>query len=350
MIKFKKGNILLAETEALVNTVNTVGVMGKGIALQFKEHFKENYKLYKKACEKNEIDIGKMFVTSTNRFNGPKYIINFPTKKHWRSPSKIEYIQDGMQDLLYVIKEKNIKSISIPPLGSGNGGLNWVQVKSLILNNLSKINNIEVIIYEPSQVAYDKSYTKKAIKPKLTSIRAMVLSIFNQYNAMGYRLSILEGQKLVYFLQRLGEELRLEFVKHKYGPYAQKLIHVMYDLEGHYLSGMKFKDAKRYDPIVVLEDRISEIQKFVRDSCSVEQKRRLHQTYSLIEGFESPLGMELLSTVDYVLKHEVAQTTNLDEVQKKVLSWNSRKKKLIQPSYIEVAYKKLMNFKESLYN
>ena len=126
------GNMLEADTEALVNTVNTVGVMGKGIAIQFKERFPMNFKIYANACKKGDMQVGKMLVVKENTLDGEKLIINFPTKKEWFRMSQYSYIEDGLKDLVNVIEEYNIKSIAIPPLGFGNGGLKWEKVKPLM--------------------------------------------------------------------------------------------------------------------------------------------------------------------------------------------------------------------------
>jgi O-acetyl-ADP-ribose deacetylase (regulator of RNase III) len=152
MIVFTEGNLLKAKTEALVNTVNTVGVMGKGIALMFKEAFPENFRAYAAACLKSEIKVGRVFVTERQDWvDGPKWIINFPTKQHWRNPSKIEWIKEGLQDLLRVIREHEIKSIALPPLGCGNGGLDWKDVRPLIQSSLGSLEDVRVIVYEPTE-------------------------------------------------------------------------------------------------------------------------------------------------------------------------------------------------------
>lgn len=145
MINFVKGDILLSNDEAIINPVNIVGVMGKGLALQFKEKYPLNFKLYHNACKNNKVQIGKMYATRENN----KIIINFPTKKHWRNPSKIEYINSGLDSLILLIQQNNIKSVSIPPLGCGCGGLNWDEVKQLIIQKLSILDNVIINIYEP---------------------------------------------------------------------------------------------------------------------------------------------------------------------------------------------------------
>src|SRR5260221_2869637 len=150
--EFKTSNLLDANTEALVNAVNTVGVMGKGIALEFKKRFLKNYLIYRQAYINGELCIGKMLVTDTGLAKNPHYIINFPTKKHWKEKSKIEYIQEGLMDLVLIVDEKNIQSVAIPALGCGLGGLNWQDVRPLILKAFEPLKNIHLMVFEPFEV------------------------------------------------------------------------------------------------------------------------------------------------------------------------------------------------------
>ena len=150
MIHYTQGNLLDAQADAIVNTVNTVGVMGKGIALMFKERFPKNMREYAKACKAKEVHAGKMFVTETGELLGPRWIVNFPTKQHWRYPSKMEWITSGLEDLKRFIEEKNLKSIAIPPLGAGNGKLDWAAVKPEIEKFLSSLSDVDIYVYEPS--------------------------------------------------------------------------------------------------------------------------------------------------------------------------------------------------------
>jgi O-acetyl-ADP-ribose deacetylase (regulator of RNase III) len=162
MISYTTGNLLDAQTEALVNTVNEVGVMGKGIALMFREAFPANTAAYEAACKDGEVRVGRMFVTENRALNGPRWIINFPTKKHWRYPSKIEWIRDGLADLQRVIKDKDIKSIALPPLGCGNGGLEWSQVRPAIEAALSELNDVNVIVFGPT-AAYQNAAQREGL-------------------------------------------------------------------------------------------------------------------------------------------------------------------------------------------
>ncbi len=145
------GDLLKVEADAIVNTVNCVGVMGKGIALQFKKKWPENFKAYEKACKAGSIRPGSMFVHELGRLAGkPYFIINFPTKDHWRGKSELSFIEDGLKDLVRMVREHGIRSIAIPPLGCGNGGLDWSVVKPLIEQAfLPLIGEVDVLAYAP---------------------------------------------------------------------------------------------------------------------------------------------------------------------------------------------------------
>ncbi|MBE0570518.1 MAG: macro domain-containing protein [Ignavibacteriaceae bacterium] len=348
----KKGNLLDADTEAIVNTVNTHGVMGAGVALQFKKAFPENFKLYEKAAKEGKIKIGKMFVTETGKITNPKYIINFPTKQHWRNPSKLVWIKEGLEDLKKFINKKKIGSIALPPLGCGNGKLDWNDVRLLIVSTLEAITNLQVYLFEPSDFAYQKVSTKTYTKmPSLTSTRAMIVALLQRYRILGYELTLLEAQKLVYFLERFGEPLKMKFSKGTYGPFSEILTHVLSDLDGHYIAGMKQKTAKPFDKIIVNKNELYKVYKFIESNCSEEQKQRLDNVYKLIEGFESPLGMELLATVDFVLINEITQNLFSEiDLEKKIHSWSARKQKLIRKEYIDIALERLKEFDKQLYS
>jgi len=338
MIHFKKGNILEANVEALVNTVNTVGIMGKGIALAFKRKFPENYKIYKEACDNNKLKIGDLLVTQTGR-STPKYIINFPTKQHWRNRSKIEYIETGMEKLVEVIKEKNIQSIAIPPLGCGNGGLNWKDVKPVIVKGLESVkDSTEIILYEPG---YNNQSVSSKKSVKLTPARAMLLSALNSYKILGYSINLLVAQKLAYFIQRLGEPLNLEYEKGYYGPYSHQLQHLLKHLNGYY---MHFKHEKTTPGTNIKLDHLEEVEEYKNNKLTKEQKERLNRVNNLIEGFESPYGLELLATVDYI--HKQLGITDTDQITEEISNWTNRKKDLMKPYHIEVANERLNEFSQ----
>jgi O-acetyl-ADP-ribose deacetylase (regulator of RNase III)/uncharacterized protein YwgA len=338
MITFTTGNILQAEAEALVNTVNTVGVMGKGIALAFKKSFPRNFKAYEEAVKKEELQIGKVLLTETGEIT-PKYIINFPTKKHWRHPSKIEYVEAGLKDLVRVIETHHIQSIAIPSLGCGNGKLDWQEVKPLLLSYLQPLaGKVDVQVYEPG---YNDQRVVEKEAVKLTPARAMLLHLLDQYQVLGYAVNLLVAQKLAYFLQKFGEPLNLEFEKGHFGPYAHRLQHLLKYLNGSFIY-FKEEENKPGTPIHLNQALLPEVQDYLSQQLSPEQKRRVEQVLQLIEGFESPFGLELLATVDYVVQH--TQIEHPEKLQEEVHKWTSRKKSLMKPYHIQVARERLGDF------
>jgi len=338
MIITAEGNLLQASADALINTVNTEGVMGKGIALQFREAFDLNYRLYRQACKEQRVRVGEMFVTETHELVGPRFIINFPTKRHWKEKSRLEYITEGLEDLKRIIAEYGIKSVAMPPLGCGNGGLNWSQVRPLIEQSLAEII-VPVYLYEPSATISKRERQPTADAQKLTPSRAMLLAAMRAYSSLGYSLSLIEVQKLAYFLQRLGEPLKLNFVKGQYGPFASNLGHVLQRMDGAYLRGMAYKEAKPFAELTLMEEKFPEVEAYIAQYLTDQQKEQVAHLTQLIEGFESPLGMELLATVDYLL--DAREADDLPTLVQAVGAWNERKRKVLPPEYIGLAFERL---------
>lgn len=306
MITFTRGNLLEARAEALVNTVNTVGVMGKGIALMFKERFADNFRRYAAACKAKEVRTGTMFVTEVNELDGPRWIINFPTKQHWRGNSRLEWITEGLQDLRRFLIENQVKSIAIPPLGAGNGGLNWEKVRPQIEQALANLDT-DILVFEPT-LAY-QNVAKRAGVENLTPARALIADLVRRYWVLGMECSLLEVQKLAWFLERSIERaglkpLDLRFAPHKYGPYADRLRHLLEGLDGSYLHcDKRIGDAGPLDVIWFDDDRKTVVQTYLQSEAK-EYLPALEATAALIDGFESPYGMELLATVDWLLSQE----------------------------------------------
>lgn len=344
-MKFITGNLFESNAEALVNTVNTVGVMGKGVALQFKERFPANYKLYESACKKGEVQIGRMFITSTDSLMNPKWIINFPTKKHWMHKSSYEFIEAGLNDLASQIQKLNIQSIAIPSLGAGQGGLNWEKVKEIIQVKLGHLC-IDIRVFEPVNLVKSNSIHGKT---NLTKPRALVLALISQYKKMGYDISLLEIQKLAYFLQRMGQkDLKLNYKQYLYGPYAHNLQHLLHELEKGYISSDKsVLDSKPLDLIFLNNDKLEEILQFVEQECSIEEKERLRNLFTLMSGYESPFGLELLSTVDWILASTNAQLS-ASEIKDKIKLWSRRKDDNFQVEHVLAAKKRLSQFQSEL--
>lgn len=306
MIIFTQGNLLEARTEALVNTVNTVGVMGRGIALMFKERFGENFRRYAAACKAKEVRTGKMFITEAYELNGPRWIVNFPTKRHWRGDSRLEWISEGLQDLRQFLIENEVKSIAVPPLGAGNGGLDWADVRPQIEAALADLDT-EILVFEPT-LTYQNVAKRGGIE-KLTPARALIAELVRRYWVFGVECSLLEIQKLAWFLERNIEHaglksLDLRFTPHKYGPYADRLRHLLNGLDGSYLHcGKRISDADPSDVIWFDDGRKTFVQTYLKSEAK-EYAPTLEATAALIDGFESPFGMELLATVDWLLSQE----------------------------------------------
>lgn len=338
MITFKTGNILESQTEALVNTVNTVGIMGKGIALAFKKTFPIVMEQYSKAVKEESFHIGVVQVVETNSIL-PKYVINFPTKKHWRHPSKMEYIDQGLKDLVNKITEYNIKSISVPPLGCGNGKLKWVNVKPLMIKHFNQISNdINIVIFEPGFADQTMVHKKEV---ELTPARAMLIYLLKEYQVLGYSVNLLVAQKLAYLLQRFGEPLRLKFEKGPYGPYAHNLLHLLKYLNGSFIW-FKQDDNKPGTPLNIDSSKYPLVEEYIGKNTSEEQRKRLKNVLDIIEGFESPYGLELLATVDFIIQN--TSTTNHEIIMKDIHNWTSRKKSLMKPHHIQVASEQINSF------
>lgn len=350
MIIYTKGNLLDASAEALVNTVNTVGVMGKGIALMFKDRFPKNMSEYAKACKDGRVKTGEMFVTETDELIGPRWVINFPTKQHWKGNSKMEWIETGLQDLRRFLVENQIKSIAIPPLGSGNGGLEWQAVKPKIEHVLGDLENIEILVYEPTDKY--QNVAKKAGVKALTPARALIAELIRRYWILGMECSLLEVQKLAWFLQRVIEqveiknELDLKFEANFYGPYANNLMHLLNALDGSYLqSDKRIPDC---DPLGVVWFNEQERDKVIAylNSEAKSYLPALEKTTKIIDGFESPYGMELLSTVDWLLVQEGCKP-DLASVRLGINNWPAgtqwaeRKNKLFDDKSIQLAIDRL---------
>ena len=324
MIEFKKGNILAEDVEAVVNTVNCVGIMGRGIALQFKNSFPENFKAYAAACKKDEVQPGRMFVYDTGRLTNPRYIINFPTKRHWKGKSRMEDIDSGLAALAVEIRARSITSIAIPPLGSGLGGLDWSKVRPRIEASLRGLDNLRVVIFEPSEANADKRANSSSDAPKMTSGRAALVELMYRYlsGLLDPFISLLEVHKLMYFLQTAHEPLRLIYTKGPYGPYAENLRHVLRAVEGHLVAGYADGGDAPDKQLELVPGAVEDARAFLKDKSSTVS--RLNKVFDLVEGFETPFGLELLSTVHWIVTHEQAET--LDDLVAKTYAWNDRKR------------------------
>jgi O-acetyl-ADP-ribose deacetylase (regulator of RNase III) len=326
MIEFTSGDILKCEADALVNTVNCVGVMGRGIALQFKNAFPENFKAYEAACKREAVQPGLMFVFDTGQLTPPRFIVNFPTKRHWRGKSRIEDIEAGLNDLVRVIRDEGIRSIAIPPLGCGLGGLEWNDVRPRIERALGQLEDVHVrvLVFEPiGAPATDKMAHVREV-PTMTAGRAALVELMHRYlgGLLDPFVTLLEVHKLMYFMQEAGEPLRLKYVKAPYGPYAENLRHVLRTVEGHLIAGYADGGDAPDKPLTLVPGAIQEASVFLDQHT--DSRERLARVTQLVEGFESPYGLELLSTVHWVMTHE--GVSQLDDVAACIHAWNPRKR------------------------
>lgn len=338
MIELKTGNLLEADVEALVNTVNTVGIMGKGIALQFRQAFPENYEVYRKACAKNEFEIGQVLVVPLASLTNPRYIVNFPTKRHWKGSSRMSDIDEGLHALVAAVRQYQIESIAVPPLGCGNGGLDWQQVRPRIEAAFAELPKVRVELYVPIGAPEPEKIQVRTQRPNWTPGRATLVGLLETYADPGYKLTLLEVQKLMYLLQECGQPLKLNYVKGEFGPYTEQLHPVLQRIEGHFVRG--YGDRSRSTPIWLLPGAADEARKALENAP--ETNERMERVRALISGFETPYGMELLTTTHWVATRECAVAArDLDVVIERFHAWNQRKRKLFQASHIRVAWDRL---------
>lgn len=338
MITSGKGNLLRADVDAVVNTVNTVGVMGKGIALQFKKAYPRMFKEYERACKDGEVQLGRMNVWATGAMDGPKYVINFPTKGHWRASSRLVDIEAGLGDLVDVVRKHGIASIAIPPLGCGNGGLDWDDVEPLIVGAFADLPDVEVKIYPPLGAPAASEMPNATPRPAMTTGRAALVSLLAQYSRLAIGATPIEMQKLMYFLQELGEPLNLTFKPVRYGPYADNLRHVLNLLEGHFITGYGdgsalVLEADAMRPMPGAEDEAAEFL-----ATHPETRDRVKRVMTAIEGFESRDDIELLASVHWVVSHDSSAAADWRVAMEQIHGWTARKKRIFNAEDIEMAW------------
>lgn len=323
MIEYKTGDILAEDLEALVNTVNCVGFMGRGIALQFKKAWPENFKAYAAACRRQEVQPGRMFVFETGRLTPPRYIINFPTKRHWAGKSRIGDIEAGLLALREEVRKRGIHSIAIPPLGAGLGGLEWAEVRARIEGTMRELPVVRIVVFEPKGAPAPGRKHRAREVPAMTPGRAALVGLMDRYLAglLDPFVSLLEVHKLMYFMQEVGEPLRLRLAKGSYGPYAENLRHVLSQIEGYYVSGYGAGGDDPDKPLELVPGAVEDARAALAERP--ETLARFERVSRLVKGFESPFGLELLSTVHWVITHEGA--TSEEDVVARTYGWGERK-------------------------
>ncbi|MCX4994627.1 type II toxin-antitoxin system antitoxin DNA ADP-ribosyl glycohydrolase DarG [Streptomyces longwoodensis] len=352
VIQESKGNLLEADVEAIVNTVNTVGVMGKGIALQIKQAFPENFKQYKAACDRGELKIGEIFVHDAHHLGPRRYILNFPTKRHWRGKSRIEDIEAGLAALVEVLRKFGIESVAVPALGCGNGGLDWDDVRPLIYAAFESLPKVKVLLFPPTGAPAPSAMPVRTSAPNMTRGRAALVALLSGYveQAKSERVeasdgaSLLELQKLMYLLQATGTPMRLNYTKARYGPYADNLNHQLQRMEGHLVRGYGDRTQRILDfhPIKLTAGAASLAESWMQDNRDEDLKESIHKVLELIDGFASPYGLELLCTTHWVM-HELGPNAPQNEVVATLQKWSRRKAEIFTDRHIAVAWQRLQS-------
>jgi O-acetyl-ADP-ribose deacetylase (regulator of RNase III) len=332
MIEYKTGDLLAEQAEALVNTVNCVGFMGRGVALQFKRAWPENFTAYAAACARQEVQPGRMFVFDTGRLTPPRYIINFPTKRHWRGKSRIEDIESGLTALVEVVHARGIRSLALPPLGSGLGGLDWREVRPRIERALGALPGVRVIVFEPAGAPARLAKSGKV--PAMTPGRAALVGLMDRYLAglLDPFVSLLEVHKLLYFMQEAGEPLRLRFAKGPYGPYAENLRHVLSAIEGYYVSGYGAGGDAPDKTLELVPGAVADAWAALGERP--ESEARFERVARLVEGFESPFGLELLATIHWLGTRE--SVSGAEALIDRTYAWAEHKRQF-SPGQIALA-------------
>ncbi|MCQ6521708.1 MULTISPECIES: type II toxin-antitoxin system antitoxin DNA ADP-ribosyl glycohydrolase DarG [Bacillus] len=352
MITYLQGNLfsLYDKVDAITNTVNCVGVMGKGIALEFKKRFPENYKEYRVKCASKELTIGQSFVYEIPFHLQTKYIINFPTKKHWRHPSKVEYVEQGLDNLTTLIAEYNIKSIAMPALGCGNGNLDWKVVKPIIEEKLRHLKDVNIIVFEPS--IQNKKQTKPEPKqesklelkrPRLTKDRKKLLLLMNEYNTStkGPLLTYLEVNMLSYLL--FFENEKMQFILKSNGPFLDEIKNIILLLSTYYIEPIPNTTPNSATQIKILNTNIPSKKEILSDEHYLKVK-------NLIKGFETYNELLVLSVTHWFMFKENTDTQYLLQTVYNWLQQNNHidvEKPLIQKALnrLEMVYTKTENLK-----
>jgi O-acetyl-ADP-ribose deacetylase (regulator of RNase III) len=265
--------------------------------------------------------------------------VNFPTKRHWRSASRIEDIEAGLAALASEVRRLRLASIAIPPLGCGLGGLRWTAVRPLIEQALGGLGDVRVVVFEPGDRRETDRLPQGGVIPELTPGRAVLIALMEKYLAvlLDPSLSLLEVHKLMYFAQEAGEPLRLSFVKARYGPYAQNLRHVLARIEGHLITGYGDGGEDPHKELELLPGAADRAR--AKLEGTPETRQRFDRVAKVIDGFESSFGMELLATVHWVMSREHARGP---EVVAAIHRWNPKKRKFAADQ-IQVAAKRLLD-------
>jgi O-acetyl-ADP-ribose deacetylase (regulator of RNase III) len=274
---------------------------------------------------------------------GPRWIINFPTKGHWRSRSRLEDIDSGLRSLVDTIQRLQIRSIALPPLGCGHGGLDWAEVRPRIESTLGGLSGVRVLVFAPGAPPAAASMPNRTERPRMTEGRAALIVLMERYlrGLLDPYVSLLEIHKLMYFLQAAGQPLRLRYEARDFGPYATNLRQVLICLESHYTQGYGDGHDQPTKPLELLPGAAKEAQDFLQADDPIQT--RLERVAKLIEGYEDPVGLELLSSTHWVMGHFPEASASADVAAGAVHDWNPRKQRLFKPEQVRRAWHHLVD-------
>jgi O-acetyl-ADP-ribose deacetylase (regulator of RNase III) len=316
--------------------------MGRGIALQFKQAYPAMFREYERACSAGEVRIGRMHVFDLGELaKKPRWILNFPTKEHWRAKSQLPDIQAGLEDLRRNIQKLQIRSIALPPLGCGLGGLDWKDVLPQIQASLAELPEVRVLVFAPTGAPAASAMPNRTERPRLTQGRAALLMMIDRYlkGMLDPFASLLAVQKLMYFLQEAGEPLKLKYEAYDHGPYAKNLRQVLIRLEKHYTQGY---GEGRDDPkqtIELLPGAVSEAMSFLAGCKQLQQ--RMERVSVLIDGYEDQYGLELLSSLHWVMQQRPEARTDPAAAVAAVHAWNEGKRRRLKTEHLLKAWDRL---------
>ncbi|WP_043634726.1 type II toxin-antitoxin system antitoxin DNA ADP-ribosyl glycohydrolase DarG [Nonomuraea candida] len=342
MITEVSGNLLRDDAQALVNTVNLVGVMGKGIALQFKRAFPDVFTAYAEACARGELRPGRIFPV---RIEGTdRWVLNFPTKRHWRQRSRLDDIVAGLDDLAALLVDLKIQAVAVPPLGCGNGGLQWSVVRPLIFEKLGGLD-LDVRVYVPG-TPHPQDMVTGVERPPLTLDRSRLISALSRYVTLAFesgvsmmpRLSLLEAHKVPYLVQCAGLDLGLRFTPHLYGPFSPGLNRELAAMEGHYLLGYGDGTLGARAVMEIQPEAAAAAESAVADDVAFQQAWEVVRR--AVVGYEYPEGMELLASVQF-LAMKSAEATDPGALVREMAAWSPRKQRIFTPGDIGGAFTRL---------
>ncbi len=342
MITEVSGNLIRDDAQALVNTVNVVGVMGKGLALQFKRAFPDVFRAYQAACQAGEVTPGRILPVRIH--DTDRWVLNFPTKRHWRQPSRLEDVESGLIDLVRVLTSHEIRSVAIPPLGCGNGGLDWAVVKPLIVDRLGPLD-VDVRLYGLGTPAAQDMVTRTK-PPELTLTLARLLTALNRYIRTAWesgitdkpQASMIEVQKIAYLLQIAGLDLGLRFEPYKYGPFSGDLNRTLSAMEGHFLVGYGDGTGGARADVSLLKGVAQDTEAVAGGDLEFEHV--WERVRGAMLGYEYPDGMELLASVHY-LASRPGQAGDPVTVVQMLAEWSDRKRSMFQADAVTAAWKRL---------